>query len=143
MGAGSSRELFQEAVRKLSTEEIQASDTLWDGLWKSPVTGQDIYELIRPSDVRKITTTCPGNVQILLSQSIIQIFQVVETPYPVYFDQALTCIRMLTRVLPIFLEDGADILRSQSQGLKFDVLFNVHFELRQPLPTHLSPPLCC
>jgi hypothetical protein len=29
---------------------------------------------------------------------------VVETPYPVYFDQALNCARILSRLLPFMLE---------------------------------------
>ena len=111
MGGASSREAFKLAVVKLQTEEVPATEAFWDSLWKTQVTCQDIYELIRPADVRSIVETCPGNVEIILSQSIIQLFQVVETPYPVYFEQALTCVRVLTRVLPLFMELDKESIR--------------------------------
>lgn len=34
--------------------------------------------------------------------------QVVETPSPIYFDQALNCVRVLTRLLPFMLENPED-----------------------------------
>ena len=111
MGGASSRDAFKLAVVKLQTEEVPATEAFWDSLWKTQVTCQDIYELIRPADVRSIVETCPGNVEIILSQSIIQLFQVVETPYPVYFEQGLTCVRVLTRLLPLFMELKKESIR--------------------------------
>ena len=43
-------------------------------------------------------------MRALFSQAVAQIYQVVETPYPVYFDQARTCIRILARLLPCMIE---------------------------------------
>jgi hypothetical protein len=34
--------------------------------------------------------------------------QVVETPAPQYFEQALNCVRVLTRVMPFLLEEAGD-----------------------------------
>jgi len=38
--------------------------------------------------------------------------KVVETPYPVYFEQALNCARILSRLLPFMLESESKIVRS-------------------------------
>lgn len=35
----------------------------------------------------------------------------VETPYPVYFDQALNCVRILSRLLPIMTETDSTFVR--------------------------------
>ncbi len=35
--------------------------------------------------------------------------QVVETPYPIYFEQALTCVRILARLMPFILESSNSI----------------------------------
>lgn len=43
------------------------------------------------------------NVKIMFIQAVAQLYQVVETPYPVYFDQALTCIRILARISPFLI----------------------------------------
>ena len=43
-------------------------------------------------------------MRILFTQAVAQLYQVVETPYPVYFDQALNCVRLLSRLSPFLLE---------------------------------------
>lgn len=45
-----------------------------------------------------------SNMVTLFTQAVAQLYQVVETPYPVYFDQALNCSRVLARVVPLLLE---------------------------------------
>lgn len=35
----------------------------------------------------------------------------METPYPVYFDQALNCARILSRILPFMLETDSQSVR--------------------------------
>ena len=46
------------------------------------------------------------NLATLFTQATAQLCQIVETPYTIYFDQALNCVRVLTRVLPFLLEKG-------------------------------------
>ncbi len=55
--------------------------------------------------IRKLITERFSNLQTLFTQAVAQLYQVVETPYPVYFDQALNCARILARILPFMLED--------------------------------------
>ena len=36
----------------------------------------------------------------------------VDTPYPIYFDQALTCARILSRLLPFMLESKSEEMKN-------------------------------
>lgn len=47
------------------------------------------------------------NLKTLFTQAVAQLYQVVETPYPVYFDQALNCARILARFLPVMIESDS------------------------------------
>jgi len=44
---------------------------------------------------------------------------VVETPYPIYFDQALNCVRILSRVLPFLLETETKFVKDLLWGRRF------------------------
>jgi len=90
------------------TEDIPSSNNeFWDELWKTILTVEEIFELVQPEDVRKIITDHPENVKIMVTQAVAQLYQVVETPYPIYFDQALNCARILARLLPFLLESNS------------------------------------
>ena len=65
----------------------------WDEMWKTTLSVHQIFEYFPPDDVRKLIRDRPGNLKTLFTQAVAQLFQVVETPYPVYFDQALNCTR--------------------------------------------------
>ena len=43
----------------------------------------------------------------------------VETPYPIYFDQALNCARILSRVLPFLLETESKFVKDLMWGRRF------------------------
>jgi hypothetical protein len=51
----------------------------------------------------------------------------VETPYPVYFDQALNCARILARIIPFMLE-------KKSQSIN-ELFWNKQVIPRPPQPT--------
>lgn len=75
-----------------------------DELWKLNTTPEDIFELISPDDVRQLKKERPDNLVTLFTQAVAQLCQIVHTPVPVYFGQALNCVRILTRILPFLLE---------------------------------------
>ena len=43
--------------------------------------------------------------------------QIVETPYNIYFDQALNCVRVLTRVTPFIFEKVKNSTRKEIHDL--------------------------
>jgi len=78
----------------------------WDELWKIPSSAEEVFELISPSAARTLRDQRFDNLATLFTQATAQLCQIVETPYNIYFDQALNCVRVLTRVLPFLLEKG-------------------------------------
>lgn len=62
-------------------------------------------------------------MRILFTQAVAQLYQVVETPYPVYFDQALNCIRLLSRISPLLLEKSSISTVSTNGAVPKDVAF--------------------
>ena len=108
MGASASREKFRESVSALVEVDVSADDAdFWDELWKIPSSGEEVFELIPPAAARKLRDERFANLATLFTQATAQLCQIVETPYNIYFDQALNCVRVLTRILPFLLEKGA------------------------------------
>jgi hypothetical protein len=108
MGASASREKFRDSVSALIEVDVSADDAdFWDELWKIPNSGEEVFELIPPSAARKLRDERFANLATLFTQATAQLCQIVETPYNIYFDQALNCVRVLTRILPFLLEKGA------------------------------------
>ncbi|ETW04426.1 hypothetical protein H310_04703 [Aphanomyces invadans] len=109
MGNSDSKSKFRESVYKLSNEEVASRHLeFWDKLWKIPTTAEEIFTLIQPDDIRMLRQNQQGNLSTMLTQAISQLHQIVETPLPKYYPQAVNCIRVLTRVMPFILEDRSD-----------------------------------
>ena len=107
MGASASREKFRESVSSLVEVDVSPDDAeFWDELWKIPSTGEEVFELIPPAAARRLRDERFENLATLFTQATAQLCQIVETPYNIYFDQALNCVRVLTRILPFLLEKG-------------------------------------
>ena len=107
MGASASREKFSESVSVLLVQDITPDNAeFWDELWKIPSSAEEVFELISPQAARLLRDEKFDNLATLFTQAIAQLCQIVETPYSIYFDQALNCVRVLTRILPFLLERG-------------------------------------
>lgn len=105
MGGASSRSVFADGFADLISKDIDPSEhKFWDDLWKATLTIEEVFELITPENVRKLIQERPGNLRTLFTQGVVQLYQVVETPFPQYFEQALNCIRILSRMIPVMLE---------------------------------------
>jgi len=112
MGGQTSKQVFVSIVTQLKTADVDPNDQdFWDDLWKTSLGVEEIFDLISPDDVRAIIADRPGNLKTLFTQAVAQLYQVVETPYPVYFDQALNCMRVLSRVLPFMLESNSKVVK--------------------------------
>jgi hypothetical protein len=107
MGASASREKFKESVVKLVDSDVSSDDAeFWDELWKIPSSAEEVFELLSATNARKLRDERFENLATLFTQATAQLCQIVETPYNIYFDQALNCVRVLTRILPFLLEKG-------------------------------------
>lgn len=132
MGASASREKFKESFEELIGQDVSPDDSeFWDELWKIPSSAEEVFELINPDAARSLRDKRFDNMATLFTQATAQLCQIVETPYSIYFDQALNCVRVLTRILPFLLE------RSKSKNSVFficDPLLMI--SLTEPLIIH-------
>ncbi|GMF41350.1 unnamed protein product [Phytophthora fragariaefolia] len=109
MGNSDSKSKFRESVYKLNNEVISSKNLeFWDKLWRIPTVAEEIFTLIQPDDVRMLRHQQPENLATMLRQAVQQIVQIVDTPVPKYYQQALNCVRVLTRLVPFILEEGGD-----------------------------------
>jgi hypothetical protein len=107
MGQSASKEKFRESVTALIQVDVSADDAdFWDELWKIPSSAEEVFELLPAVKTRQLRDERFENLATLFTQAVAQLCQIVETPYNIYFDQALNCVRVLTRVLPFLLEKG-------------------------------------
>ncbi|KAL7488598.1 hypothetical protein ACHAW6_014187 [Cyclotella cf. meneghiniana] len=107
MGASASKIKFRESLQSLTTRDVSPDDAaFWDELWKIPSSAEEVFELLTPPAARRLRDERFENLATLFTQATAQLCQIVETPYTIYFDQALNCVRVLTRVLPFLLEKG-------------------------------------
>ena len=107
MGQSASKEKFRESVTALIQVDVSADDAeFWDELWKIPSSAEEVFELLPPAATRQLRDERFENLATLFTQAVAQLCQIVETPYSIYFDQALNCVRVLTRILPFVLEKG-------------------------------------
>eukprot|EP00605_Chrysophyceae_sp_TOSAG23-4_P001967 GSChrysophyteH1.ASY1.ANO1.2178.1 assembled CDS len=139
MGGLSSKQQFELVLDKLAKEDIDPGDhEFWSEVWKTTLSCEEIFDAASPDAVRAIMDR-PQNLQTLFSQAVAQLYQIVETPYPVYFNQALNCARVLARVLPIMLEQKGqpDIHRFcwTKNGREDDAESSSHKAAADPLST--------
>ena len=107
MGASASKIKFRESLIALTTRDVSSTDAeFWDELWKIPSSSEEVFELLTPQAARRLRDDRFDNLATLFTQATAQLCQIVETPYTIYFDQALNCVRVLTRVVPFLLEKG-------------------------------------
>ncbi|RLN79306.1 hypothetical protein BBJ28_00025279, partial [Nothophytophthora sp. Chile5] len=109
MGNSDSKSKFRESVYKLNNEVISSKNLeFWDKLWRIPTVAEEIFTLIQPDDVRMLRHQQPKNLATMLRQAVSQIVQIVDTPVPKYYPQAINCVRVLTRLVPFILEESGD-----------------------------------
>lgn len=122
MGQSASKEKFRESVTALIQVDVSADDAeFWDELWKIPSSAEEVFELLPAVSARRLRDERFENLATLFTQAVAQLCQIVETPYNIYFDQALNCVRVLTRILPFVLEKGRFPLKQHTKQSKMSV----------------------
>lgn len=112
MGGATSKSTFIDLTQTLLSREVESTDhEFWDELWKTILTTEEIFEVLTPDNIRKLIAEKPENVNTVFTQAVAQLYQLVETPFPIYFEQALNCARILTRILPYLLETDSRIVQ--------------------------------
>ncbi|GMH90518.1 hypothetical protein TrST_g8996 [Triparma strigata] len=136
MGSSASRDRFLESLNSLATTAVSPDDSdFWDELWKLPTTNSEVFSTFTPGLIRTIRSDQFNNLETLFTQATAQMCQIVETPYSIYFDQALNCVRVLTRITPFLIEIDPNhseihtILSKQIDEMCFSVPAQKHTEV--------------
>ena len=67
MGGQSSKEQLSSIVARLSSSSIDPTDhEFWDELWKTSLAPEDIFDVIKPADVRKIISVRESAARIFI-----------------------------------------------------------------------------
>lgn len=110
MGASDSKLVFKKGIFRLSEERhIPADDAYWTSFWELPESSEDIFSLFSPADVRRTRDNALENLETLILAVTSRLF--VLRHHPSFPDpeiapanEALNCVRVLTRVLPFLYE---------------------------------------
>ncbi|KAL9089172.1 MAG: hypothetical protein Q9159_002643 [Coniocarpon cinnabarinum] len=110
MGASDSKLVFKQGIFKLSEQkDIPADDNYWTNFWELPESVDDIFSLFSPADIRRIRDESLGNFETLILAVSSRLFALRNHPsFPhselAPANDALNCIRILTRLLPFIFE---------------------------------------
>jgi len=109
MGNDASRTRLRAAADALLERDVEWEDPdFWNELWDNSVRAEDVFEAFSPDQVAKLVELRPKNLEHVCHLAVAQLIQFIEEPRPAYVDNALNCVRVLTRVMPVLLERGDD-----------------------------------
>ncbi|KFY71253.1 hypothetical protein V499_08545 [Pseudogymnoascus sp. VKM F-103] len=113
MGASDSKLVFKKGIFKLSEERnIAADDPYWTSFWELPESAEDVFNLFSPADVRRTRDDAKENLETLMVVTVTQLSMLRNHPsFPdpeiAPEQDALNCVRVLTRILPYLYESDS------------------------------------
>uniref|UniRef100_A0A671KLG0 Protein HID1-like n=1 Tax=Sinocyclocheilus anshuiensis TaxID=1608454 RepID=A0A671KLG0_9TELE len=111
MGNSDSKLHFRKAVIQLTTktQPVEASeDVFWDQFWTDiNLTAQDIFALVPAAEIRAVREESPSNLATLCYKAVERLVLNADSGCVCERDRqaVLSCIRLLTRILPYIFED--------------------------------------
>mmetsp|Transcript_10039 Transcript_10039/g.25091 ORF Transcript_10039/g.25091 Transcript_10039/m.25091 type:complete len:898 (+) Transcript_10039:65-2758(+) len=123
MGNSDSHAAFVDGVKRLLVEDVTTDERdFWASLLSSPMSIEDIFEIIGPDHVRQLREKRPQNLQVFLRCIVMAMEDVCEASdekgvlSAVHTTVANTTTRLLTRIVPFLLED-------KEEGVVQDILW--------------------
>uniref|UniRef100_A0A8C1QL24 HID1 domain containing b n=1 Tax=Cyprinus carpio TaxID=7962 RepID=A0A8C1QL24_CYPCA len=111
MGNSDSKLNFRKAVIQLTTktQPVEASeDVFWDQFWTDVnLTAQDMFALVPAAEIRAVREESPSNLATLCYKAVERLVLNADSGCVCERDRqtVLSCIRLLTRILPYIFED--------------------------------------
>ncbi|KAJ8371356.1 hypothetical protein SKAU_G00113840 [Synaphobranchus kaupii] len=111
MGNSDSKLNFRKAVIQLTTktQPVEATDdAFWDQFWADTATSvQDMFALVPSAEIRAVREESPSNLATLCYKAVEKLVQAADSGCASVKEQqiALSCSRLLTRILPYIFED--------------------------------------
>ncbi|KAM9411251.1 protein HID1-like isoform 2-T2 [Salvelinus alpinus] len=112
MGNVDSKLNFRKAVIQLTTktQPVEATDhAFWDQFWTDTATTvQDVFALVPAAEIRAVREESPSNLATLCYKAVEKLVQGADSGCPSEKERqiVLSCIRLLTRILPYIFEDA-------------------------------------
>lgn len=115
MGNSDSHASFVDGVRHLLDEDVPYDDAqFWSALFSSPMSVEDVFEIVGPEHVRHLRSKRPHNLQVLLLRLARRMDEVQTSAIGAgcipasEVTPASTCVRLLTRIAPFLMENCED-----------------------------------
>eukprot|EP00922_Rhytidocystis_sp_ex-Travisia-forbesii_P051311 GHVS01076171.1.p1 GENE.GHVS01076171.1~~GHVS01076171.1.p1 ORF type:complete len:784 (-),score=101.79 GHVS01076171.1:124-2475(-) len=111
MGNSDSKLVLREHLEKLVTQPVKFDDdAFWQELFGVPLNVGELFELVAPDDVRKLRNERPLNASFLFKRMIYLFQNIIDESsrgkqVAGSAESAMTCIRLITRIMPFLLED--------------------------------------
>uniref|UniRef100_A0A672K848 HID1 domain containing b n=1 Tax=Sinocyclocheilus grahami TaxID=75366 RepID=A0A672K848_SINGR len=111
MGNSDSKLHFRKAVIQLTTktQPVEASeDVFWDQFWTDiNLTAQDIFALVPAAEIRAVREESPSNLATLCYKAVERLVLNADSGCVCERERqaVLSCVRLLTRILPYIFED--------------------------------------
>eukprot|EP00923_Selenidium_pygospionis_P014408 GHVN01024733.1.p1 GENE.GHVN01024733.1~~GHVN01024733.1.p1 ORF type:complete len:971 (+),score=165.12 GHVN01024733.1:59-2971(+) len=105
----------KEATKRHSLSFIKDGDSFWKPFFSSNLTADDIFELVLPEDIRTIKANKPFILSIMLKKIVGEFKEALEEgnttgklSNPATIIKLKTCLLILTRLMPVLLENPTD-----------------------------------
>ncbi|KAJ8377676.1 hypothetical protein AAFF_G00255210 [Aldrovandia affinis] len=111
MGNSDSKLNFRKAVIQLTTQTQPveaADDAFWAQFWADPASSaQDVFTLVPAAEIRAVREETPSNLATLCYKAVERLVQAADSGCVSEQQKqvALSCSRLLTRILPYVYED--------------------------------------
>eukprot|EP00922_Rhytidocystis_sp_ex-Travisia-forbesii_P051308 GHVS01076168.1.p1 GENE.GHVS01076168.1~~GHVS01076168.1.p1 ORF type:complete len:792 (-),score=105.76 GHVS01076168.1:117-2492(-) len=112
MGNSDSKLVLREHLEKLLTQPVKLEDEqFWIELFGGPVSVGELFELVTAHDIRKLRNERPLNASFLFKRMLHNFQNIIDEGSRgmqlsgASADTAMACVRLITRIMPILLED--------------------------------------
>eukprot|EP01064_Diplonema_japonicum_P027270 TRINITY_DN3919_c0_g1_i1.p1 TRINITY_DN3919_c0_g1~~TRINITY_DN3919_c0_g1_i1.p1 ORF type:complete len:812 (+),score=195.32 TRINITY_DN3919_c0_g1_i1:50-2485(+) len=109
MGAGSSKEEFNQRIQKLMTSNAADVDSsFWRPVFITEASLDEIHMLLKLDEVRRVRLQHPQNLALLMFQCLEQLrhfLKETKKEQVLDFKSASNSLRIITRLMPILLEE--------------------------------------
>jgi len=112
MGLGDSKLQYQQSIQQLSQPTLPSQKLeFWSRFWTLPNSATEIFNVVKPEDIRLIKRVAPHNLATLLTKIVDEMRRVLaKGAFASSSDHrnVTNCVRLIIRILPFIMEDQSD-----------------------------------
>ena len=95
----------------MSLPNTNCLGAFWDVLWESPISVEEVFAAIQPSDVRSLLSNSFSNLRSLVQRCVGALLLAATTPNKLDQETLVkvrNSVRILTRLIPFLFENAED-----------------------------------